>query len=233
MAFRRRRRKRRKPRLRRTRRRFRRHRGRRGRRTSSLVLRSPVYIPDNLFIKLKWSEVRNTDANVFNRLTYSLNGPFDPTETISPPPPSTQPLGWDQWSAFYNRYECFGSTIKVLFSNNIASLCGHAIMPANDVGGSMDFNEIKTNPYGRYAYTSGINGKAFARLKSYMSVKKLEGRQTKSVNYVAEVTTLPQKRKYWVVISQSMDLTTFMDVFYDTQITYYIRFFDRKSRDAS
>ena len=224
------RRRRRKPRLRRT-----------SRRISSLRLRQPSMIPDNLYIKLKWTEIRNT-ANAFtDKQAYELNGAAIP---VASAPTVTQPMGWDQWSRFYQRYECFGSQINVLIANRAATnLVGTSVVPLNDSGIPLDFNEVHTQPYATTRYTSGSNGKAFARIKKYMSVKKLEARSTTSQNFTGEtadalampptIGTLPDIRKFWVIFSQTMNLVTTIDVFYDVTITYYLRFFLRRSMDAS
>ncbi len=224
------RRRRRKPRLRRT-----------SRRISSFRLRSPSLLPDNLYVKLKWTEVRNVADAITDKRSYELNGPAVP---VAASPVPTQPMGWDQWSLFYERYECFGSQINCLVANRSGgTLTGTSIIPSNDGALTLDFNEIHTQPYATTRYTSGANGKPFTRIKKYMSVKKLEARSTASENFTGLTAvfdcetptpgTLPDIRKFWVVSSASMNNLNTMDLFYDLSITYYIRFFVRRSLDAS
>lgn len=213
----RRRRRRRKPRLRRT-----------SRRMTTLKVRGTL-LPDAMYVKLKWSFIVDVINITVDNDWYLLNGAFAPE-----PSPVTQPMGFDQWAAFYSRYQVFGSQINILIANRTGgTLVGTVVYPANNSGPTANFNEAKTQPYAITRYTSGVNGKPFARVKKYMSVKKLEARSTDDIDFSASVSANPTILKYWVINSQSMNLVNNMDQFYDITITYYIKFFLRLPLEAS
>ncbi len=214
------RRRRRKPRLRRTRRRM--------SRMTSITLRQAV--PDTMRVKLKWQEVRNTPNATFDRQIYSLNGPFEPVSGGL-----TQPLYWDQWILFYEKYQCYASSIRIIVANRAAIvLTGTSLFPVNGNAANIDtFNEAHTQPYAKTVYTSGSNGKPLAHLKSYISVKKLEAHATSDNTFWASVTANPDSIKSWAIVSASTNLIDTLDLFYDVQITYYIKFFNRRPLDAS
>lgn len=227
---RRRRRRRRKPRLRRTRRRV----GRRSRITS-FRLRQPSLLPDTLYVKLKWAEIRNVPSDMaVNKQIYDLNNPFKPVDAVTMPNTFTQPLGWDEWGQFYDNYQCFGSQINVLIFNRGDNLAvGHVLLPVNDAAAGGTFRELKTNPYARTKYTSGTNGKPFARFKQYMSVKKLEGRQTKDLDFTASIIGPPVVIKKWILLSEAINGTDLLNLFYDVTITFYLKFFGRPTLETS
>lgn len=216
------RRRRRKPRLRRTRRRM--------GRMSSVTLRHAV--PDTMRVKLKWQEIRDVPNNVEDKQLYSLNGPFLPVAASVTP---SQPLYWDQWILFYANYQCYASSIRIIVANRAGNvLTGTALFPSNGNAGNIDsFNEAHTQPYARTVYTSGSNGKPIAHMKSYIPVKKLEAHATSDNTFWATTTENPDSIKSWVVYSASTNLLAAMDMFYDVQIVYYIKFFNRRPIDAS
>ncbi len=217
------RRRRRKPRLRRTRRRM--------NRMSSMTLRRSV--PDTLRVKLKWQEVRNTPNSTTDKQIYQLNGPFMPVASSATP--LTQPMAWDQWILFYNNYQCYASSIKIIVANRANTvLVGTSLFPSNGNAANITtLNEAHTQPYQKTVYTSGSNGKPLAYLKSYMPVKKLEAHATSDEQFWAAVTANPNALKSWVVFSASTNLIDEIDLFYDVEITYYIKFFNRRPLDAS
>ncbi len=191
-------------------------------------------LPDTLFVKLKWTEIRHVPASILDKQEYELNGPFKPVSAVTTPNTFTQPLGWDEWGQFFNFYECFGSSIDILIVNRGATTpAGTVVVPMNDTGPTTDFIEAKVQPYATTRYTSGGNGKPFARIKKYMSVKKLEGRNTNDVNFTANINSLPTIQKFWLVMTESTNQSTDLDVFYDVTITYYIKFFGRPSIERS
>lgn len=75
---------------------------------------------------MRYVEAQTLDPGVGSMavLNYSANDAQDPYQGVG----GHQPLGWDQWSAFYNHYVVVGARIKVQFSNESWSTGNSQVM---------------------------------------------------------------------------------------------------------
>lgn len=191
---------------------------------SSLSLRGVSVMPDTLFCKLRYSDVANM-ANVSGSgtLVYSLNSAFDPDVTGV----GHQPLGFDEWSAFYSHYEVLGSSIRAdPQATTGVNPIQIALFPSRD-----DIPQIITTsreqPYSKISNYTSSTGAQFASLSNYMSVKKFEGRSTNSINFAAATNSNPSTRFYWILNAQDTSGGDISTVTWQIDIVYYIKFFRR------
>lgn len=98
--------------------------------------------PKTTLVRMKY--VDNTELNptvgAIASFTYRANSIYDPQTTIG----GHQPLGYDQWSAFYNHYVVIGSKIRATFASKTSS-------PATD-----GFNIIGINLQDDITYTADL-----------------------------------------------------------------------------
>lgn len=71
---------------------------------------------DQQIVKLRYAESIQLDAGIGSVSSYNFraNSLFDPNETGI----GHQPLGFDQWAEFYNRYTVLGSRCTVIFNTD-------------------------------------------------------------------------------------------------------------------
>ncbi len=125
---------------------------RRAKRRSAMRRRRPVRpgFPKSRLVKMRYVEALTLDpaaGGVLAKYTYSANNIFDPSVTAA----GHQPLGHDQWAAFYNDYVVLGSKITVIWSSSTATnatsipnICGICLDEDNSIAVS-SINLIENN----------------------------------------------------------------------------------------
>lgn len=102
--------------------------GRRRRRYGRALARIPTLLPSKQVVRLKYCDLIGLDPAaswIASQYTFSANGLYDPDITGT----GHQPMGFDQWTALYNKYTVIGSkiTVKPAFNNSPESgsyVCG-------------------------------------------------------------------------------------------------------------
>ena len=92
-----------------------------GRRRGPVTLRvMRKIIPDRTLIKMRYVSdiVLNPAAGSTASYVYSCNGMYDPDITST----GHQPMGFDQWMAFYQHYTVLGSKLSCSFASSNADL---------------------------------------------------------------------------------------------------------------
>lgn len=180
-------------------------------------------MPDNMWLKLRdvnLSLVTTTAPTDELATTRRLNDIF---LTGS----GGQPMGFDEWSAFYNAFEVRGSSIKLTVTNNVESNVRIAIYPAISSTAAVGYGTILEQPYVKVGTCGSLNGRNTTILKSYMSVKRLEGRQIDSVNYIGTTSASPALVRFWHIYFASMLATTALNLNVNFEVVYYVRLFRR------
>lgn len=216
---------RRKRRVKRKRRYFKRRRPRASKMTY-LKLRHPSAMPDQLWVKLKYVDqfspngLLNVDTN-----TYALNSCFDPDVTGA----GHQPLGFDQWSGFYSNYEVKASRINCQMLDDSGAVIRQLIVyPSISSSATTIQSTAREQPYAKHRFTTSSATSQIAFVSNYMTVKKLEGRSTNSVNFSAAVDSNPATLRYWHCTVGSLTGIPLGSIFIDVKITYYVMFFRRR-----
>lgn len=201
------------------------------------IIRSP-YMSDEVYVKL----IYTTNVSITSTLgspafyTFAGNSLFDPDITGV----GHQPLGFDQWSTFYNKYTVYGSKIKAAFCN----VDGSAGAPATEnvmvgliptpsdvsiaaIAGAGDIVGIGEFPYGHYKAGNIVNAAPNLTLNGYMSTSKIDGISKSKVSdddrYTAVVSASPVNMWRWNIGIQATDKTSTTTGRLLVRITYYCR----------
>jgi hypothetical protein len=205
----------------------------------SIQTMNPLIAPDRARVKLKYIQTvtMNSYLGALDTQEFWGNGAYDPDKTGT----GTQPTGFDQWAALYDKYTVIASSIKV----RLVDLQGSggdteslllAILPCTETSfAPTDINEIAALPYGKfgqiYPQSDGNPGAPSNTLTNYISTAKIFGTYDDAVkyerNYSSAINASPNQGWYWMVYMQSADGTTSNqpDVYF--LITYHIEFWDR------
>lgn len=197
-------------------------------RATTTSLRSGTLIADRSFTKLKYTQRIDltpagaaTDSYVFRG-----NSMFDPDVA----PGGAQPLGFDQWAGFYNKYRVRGSKIKIYAVATSGSHfpCKISVYPQDDSSTATGVDNAAARPNSRTSITNGYGGPS-TRIKNYISTKKQLG--VKSINeetsYAAVITGNPNIMWYWCISVGTLDATTnIAGLYVEVEVTYYTEFFD-------
>lgn len=184
---------------------------------------------DTLFVKLKFNQTgtQATNAAVQIARIFRGNSVYDPDYTGA----GSQPMGYDEWSRFYDFVHVLGSSIKITVMSACDVPVQIGVYPALDVSGS-SATSLREIPYCKTSdgYAYGVQGNQWCRLKNYMSTAKIYGISKQEVkdngNYGHSTATNPVSQWFWHVESQtfgsSVPVTNAVN--YDVQITYYCMF---------
>ncbi len=190
------------------------------------VIRLPMNMPDLALIKMKFTQ-NFTMANLtgFGTQIFRLNSIADPDFTSSG---TDQPLGHDQWQAFYNSYEVLASKITFQALPPDVNPVRMVVFPSETSTGIASFTNASNQRYAkmRIINNTTISGRGNS-LTSYMKVSKLEGRNTSSVNFTANFDSSPVNSRFWQVSLASMTATDISDIPCIVTIVYYCRLFKR------
>lgn len=200
------------------------------RRRTTRVMRMPSLIPDQVMVRLKYRETQNFTLGVGSQQLYALNDLFDPDITGV----GHQPLGFDQWMAFYSNFEVMSSTIRfTVFNegNSMGYLIG--VFPSLTIPG-FAATTGQEQPYARFKVGAGASqGDESIKFSNSMTVRKLEGRTTASVNFVGSASASPSFLRYWVIQYIAIDGSSTLNLYCNVLVTYYAKLFRRITQTQS
>lgn len=211
--------------------RFKKRRFKRRRRssTSTMKIRGVSCLPDTMLVRLKYTDnITMTNVAGYGTYVFSINDCYDPNVTGV----GSQPLGFDQWMNFYEAFQVNASLIyiRTLGNTQETTICCYPSINSTP-SGSMDL--ARSQPYARTIFTGNQIASSFLKLKSYMSVKKLEGRNIDSINFTGTSSSSPTLRRYWIVEQESRSGSDISVNEIYIMIIYYVKFFRRKTLASS
>ncbi len=193
-------------------------------------LKSNMIIPDKVMVKLPYTDVFTTTGAVNEEFTFRGNSLFDPDQTGV----GTQPLGFDQYSVFFQEYRVYASKLTMEIINASAQGVQVTVIPSKDANGSGSFVTSIQQPYVKYRVMSGTDGQDRARITNYMSTEKFWGRKVSTEdNFAAAINNNPINQWFWVCEFHSSDNTTIVNVDILLKIEYWAEFSNRKILAAS
>lgn len=201
---------------------------------SMLALRGPTGIPDSMFVKLAYAEVfRPTVVAAQQDYTFKGNDVFDPNSTGV----GHQPLYFDQYAAIYQKYRVFGSSIRVDLINVsgdsavLATVVPHTLVTALTMEWAQEWQRSRTPRIVPIAQRYPI------RVKDYTTTRKVIGANKAMMSaddvLTASVTTSPSNPWFWHIIVSSIDGLTFLDLYINVKIVYYVQFYDPQTVSQS
>lgn len=201
-------------------------------RPSRIVNRSAPPIADSAFTRIKCNVtgfLQNAAGNQYDLYNFKGNNINDPTGTIG----AVQPLGHDQWSAFFSEYYVAASKIEAWFTPRKTTTGSGivVILPTRDTYSSIsaETNRIEVQPYAKRRVT-GTVGSPVIHMKHYMTTAKMFGRKDTidDPNYSAAVNADPTTQWNWTVAVTPMGNVDSggqeADVGYYVEITYYVQY---------
>lgn len=210
-----------KPRRSRKRRRF----APKGGRKSIVRIRRPTGFPDTTMVTLKYTMQKPFTTAQFDYI-FSINSVFDPDVTAG----GHQPLAYDEWTTMYQRYQVLGCKIRTKWINTLTlNDCQITFYPSTEAAPALSQNEAKEQPYSRSMIVGNSHsGHNIVSRSAYQNVSKFMGIAATDVTLTASTSLSPSRRCYWHIRGESLDGTTSNNIFIETQLIYYVRFFDRR-----
>ena len=188
-------------------------------------LNSPSMLPDNVMVKLKYVDfIKMTNVAGLGTYRFHLNSAFDPDAVALG---GTQPMGYDQWTQFYNHYQVSASSIRCQILAPDTNVTGFAIYPSNNITAATSYAQAREQPYSKHCWVTNQASSQSSIVRNYMKVKKFEGRSIDSVNFAAPISGNPSSLRYWQLVLQSTSGTDISDIIVDVLIVYYVKFFRR------
>lgn len=211
---------------------------RRKKNTSTFALvKNPTIVPDRLATKIKYAtqfSLIDGTGGLTTSYVFRGNSAYDPDYTGV----GSQPVGYDEWSAFYGKYKVNASSIRLVFMSQSNSSPTANIMlsctPTIDLTVT-DPVQLSLNPYTRTRFIATANGNAgVVHIKNYMASKKVFGDKTANdEDYEATISGNPFNQWFWKILAQSVDQSSTINVQVFATITYYIEFSDRRQLNFS
>lgn len=138
-------------------------------------------VPDRIKVKLPYHTVINYASAVgVQDQVFNLNSIYDPDRTGV----GHQPLGFDQWAAFYNRYRVYGVKVRWTITNRSEVPVNVALIGNNDptmvLGNDNLFEQSHMNKV-QIGSKNGIDTKVITK---YFTPARLTGRPL--VSYVSD-----------------------------------------------
>jgi len=188
-------------------------------------------VPDAIMVKLKYvSQIKiDTTSAFFYDQIYRGNTLFDPDLTNV----GHQPMGYDQWAAFYNRYRVLACAAKLNIINEAAGPPCHVVFgPSTSATPySGDLQEALEQPRAKYVGPLEVASRRAHSMKHYMTTSEVFGVPAEAVkdenDYSAATSTSPNKIWYWHLSLVSTDVSSDLLITWNLELTYYCMFQDR------
>lgn len=195
--------------------------------TNTLVLRGPRVVPDQMFVKMTYRDLftQLESLGQFGTKIYRANSIFDPDQSGV----GGQPLGRDQWSNFYSRYQVMGSKITVSCQPTVnhGGNSNIALAPTDTTTAINGVAQLMEQPYSKGCILPLASCKP-VYLTQYMSTKAKFG--YKDITQEDDLSSVqngnPAEQWYWTLGTANFG-TDQKSIDFNVKITYYVRLFDR------
>jgi hypothetical protein len=203
-----------------------RHRSERSRGASVGEDREIGPAPDRYFCRLKWGEAYTFSSAITNRQVWAGNGASDPNLGTG----NSEPLGWDQLQTLYTQYVCYGSRIKLRFSNSATKAVEWVLYPRTDTTSApATYLEARQNKYAKWG-TIGAqgSGKDIQTVEHRMLTRKMFGETTvtddPTFQAVTSGGTAPASVWYWQLVCVVVDGASTLNLTVDIAMVFDLEF---------
>lgn len=216
-------------------RRMRKRTGGRRKKVSRINRVSSALLPTAFYTKLRYTE-RIILSPTLGAHTYRLfrgNSPFDPDFSGV----GISALGFSTLAAQYYKYRVFGSNcqIRTVLNSSTPGPGAYelALVPVNNGFASTPTPEqMAMNPRGKFKLIGNSGGSQLGYLKSYCATSAIQGMKKIAVKILDEagalVTTNPADTWFWAIGVQPSDHTSDQSIIVYIDITYFVKFEDRR-----
>lgn len=190
--------------------------------------------PDRLLVKLPYSDnyATNLAAGTGQTRVWNLNSIYDPDRTGI----GHQPLGYDQWATFYNRYRVF----KVAYNISITNLTSDSavmggIVPTNAAFGAFNDMSVFEQPHMKKFHIGSVASNSTKTLKGVIHLPRITGRPLvsyKSDNvYQAQFTASPNEIMCLNLLTYPLNSNA--GIVMSVRLVYFVELYDPKPMPLS
>jgi hypothetical protein len=182
-------------------------------------------MPQALRTKLKFVTyaVLNPSAISSAQNGYSCNSLYDPDRTGV----GHQPMGFDEWGAFYKNYRVMRSHIKVTAVNSDTTATSDYVITLNlsdsSTTTSDTFEALMEQPMSKGKIVTSELDKV--SLEMDFDIAKYYDRSADVSSFKAAITANPTEEAYFIVSAASIDGTDLPAINVVVEITYYAEFY--------
>lgn len=190
-------------------------------------------VPDRLIVKLPYFNQSSITAAMGTPIDvqYRLNSIFDPEVSVAIG--QSQPLGADQWNAFYNRYRVIGVSVKVIARNAGADAAYVGMIANNDTGSLLTEAAYEQSRCSMKMIGSTAGGHDVCVLKKWYNLANLTGRPKSAYisddRYQAQFDTDPAEAIHLHLATQPVSAAVALNMHYSIRMVYLVELFDRKA----
>lgn len=203
----------------------------------AVICYAPQICPDVMRVQLPYSLRKSAvGGGAVDIVDFVLrgNGPNDPDFAVG----GQQPIGFDEWSAFYRRYRVTASKVELFAINDAAVSAFAYIVAQNTSSGIVDKNLVGENQFVKLVNVGQDGASNTGNLSMYLSTAQVRGGPQDIVQYEQDLSALtgttPTQEWFWHVGAYGMgDSNTNFDVDLELRVTYYIDFYDRQTLSRS
>lgn len=161
--------------------------------------------PKSKVVKMRYCEQIGINPGIGapSGYTFRANDIFDPNYTST----GHQPMGHDQWSAFYNHYTVLGSKLTVTMSNQDAADAVIAgVYLVDDTTAPTTVTTLIENAKGPYGHMDSSGGSGIRRLTCKYSAKKFFRCDVRDrTDLKASFGSSPTEQAYYTIWAAAMD----------------------------
>lgn len=190
-------------------------------------------VPDRLIVRLPYVNYANLNgaAGVPLDVQFRLNSIYDPEVSVGVG--QSQPLGADQWSAFYNRYRVIGANVYLMARNTNTDAAYVGICANNDMTALLNEAAYEQSRTQLKMVGSTAGGHDVCVFKKYYNLANLSGRPKIAYisddRYQAQFDADPQEQIHLHIMAQPASPSLSVSLHYSLKIMYLVELFDRKS----
>lgn len=201
----------------------------------TLLFKSNPGIPDRALLKFKYRDnyILTNSVQATSQRSWRLNSLYDPDYTGG----GHQPLGYDQWSAFFQTYRVYKVTVDIDLVNeeSVATQVLWTVQPDDPLltGDDSSFEQ----PHTYSCILAGNGGQNRAKIRRTMLLPRyigLSSAQYKANSiFSAPFSSNPSSVIYGILLVQSIDGSTLPNVAVNINMIFHSELFDRKELTVS
>jgi hypothetical protein len=188
-------------------------------------------VPDTVHLPMRYVDDYDQSGTVINDLTLNLNSIFDPDRSGV----GHQPLGYDQWALFYNRYRVDTVDIQVDFVNlsttSVTDVLVHCSNDATAITTNAQFLANSEAPFTEVTLLSTSNGNNIWSIKRRISLNQITGISAEKYRvddvYSAQFGSNPSEVIVAHICGKDFTFTTNIQLKTRVTLTFWCTLFDR------
>lgn len=204
-----------------------------GKALQQTVIHRGIGIPSIFLTKLKFNYSQKFNSAAFNDFLIRANSVYDPLYAVG----GLQPMYYDELANLYQRYCVLSSSCQVTFVNAVASgepgFIKVGMYPLGDTTSPANITEATERDNCKYAQLGPNTGdQGIVQMKSYCKNSSIVGKaRDENTDDIlsADTASNPIRQVYWHIWNGTLDGISNTNIYVDITVTYYVKFYDRRS----